>query len=829
MHASHVTESLFYYQTRADTGPAGGRTPILILWLGIDMLVTAQLRSEIREAVESNEQCPETWLVYPAHLDNEVAALLEGEVRDRFANEVGFTYRLIAIDGHGRWAQTEMIGAETDRIVESEIPDLAPDLWRHGLRQIFRETDALFSSGPGFHFGKPSGAHTTHFLRASETATHALHASFIAACMLTEVEEIPLRMLSDTAGIHPILFHLRTLLQRLRSAQTIPIDSFGGYESFDTWVSLISTDDFLVISSSTSGALAAKITERLGDTTPPMVTLYYLSGRTPVPDRVLCDLTLRGVDSFETSGVLGCYYRSLPESLGSRDDCTLCRQRVPLLQLEGDSFLPRPDGLELRMITVRVFDRGPIDPKHRGDRRQGAFFSDFYGLDVVHMHAGDGAPARDSRRQFRTHIGHLLEGSAELGAEFRRELLRVRDSLQASLEMPQIDAFVSTEDIDSTKFARWLAEHTFVGEVANPSPRVFSRPELSLSGDGLVETLSSIPSGSSVVGVSSVVSSGRAILDLSRSLRAMPGGSRIGYLAAIGHPPSQNSWKILLNSLRWAEADVRSDFQFGWVLERDPLEMAAETAWTAEAKLAAQVVRTEPEGSACTTAAQARIEQIEMRPIGSRRLFVDPAFDGVEHFELRPINRGFIAWDFDYSGRMRLDRRSDPSQAEVFAAVSHMLHRSRFTNADSSTGRLSSRLAHFVLDPANFDRYNDPQIQAAILRSAHPGELDYHNDQDGSRAMTEVVLHSLANLDSEAGAAAAEFVIGLLIGQNSEPGTGLILRNNDFREVRRRLEEITGDADRAIGPYLRGLIRLLLTGQGQRPESDIAPTVGAET
>lgn len=811
MHTSHVTEGLFYFQGVVDTGVDGGRTPVLILWLGIDLLVTERLRGAIREAVETNEQCPETWLVYPAHLSEEANGLVEGELRSRFDNEVGFTYRMIAVDSRGQWSEGERIGSETHRIEASAIPALAPDLWRNGLRQVFRDTDSLFSSGPAFHFAKPSGAHTTYFLRASETATHNLHASFVATCLLAEIDEVPLRILSDTAGVHPILFHLRTLLQKLRDAPIIPIDSFGGYESFDDWVSLISSGDLIVISSSTSGALARKIGGRLGATTPPIITLYSLSAAVPNAHRTLCDLTYRG-NEFHTEGILGSYYLPLnpPHSVG--DDCELCLQRVPVLQLEGDSFVPRPDGLELRMITRNVLDGTPIDAKHLGMRVQGDFFSDFYGLDVVHMVADHEESGSESRRQFRTHISHLLKESEPLAAKFRGELIGIRDELQISLAMKSVDAFVSTPDPDSIALTQWLAEQTFAGRFSNPTARVFCRPTLTIDEGELFVSLSSIPTGSNVVGVSAVVSTGRALLDLSRSLRAVPKGVKVGYLAAIGHPPSLNSWQILLKSLRWAAPDERSDFRFGWLLERDPLEMRAETAWTAELDLAAGVIGREPHGSAEAEAAAARIEHIRARPIGSRRLFIDPAFDGITEVELRPINRGFIAWDFDYSSQDRRDGRPYSSQAEVFASMSHMLHRSRFASADTAVGRLSSRLPGFVLDPANFDRYNDPQIQAAMLRSAHPGELDYRSDEDGSRAMTEVVLHSLANLDGEAGATAAEFVIALLIGLNPTPRSGLILRANDLAALVRRLEGIDADQTTSVGPYLRGLIRLLLTG-----------------
>lgn len=808
MHSSHVTDSLFYYQGMVEPSSGGGRTPVLILWLGIDLLVTERLRTEIREVVESNEQCPETWLVFPAHLVDEVAALIQGEVRDRFENEVGFIYRLVSFDSGGRWAETEKMGSGADRIEADSIPTVAPELWRQGLRQIFRDTDSLYFSGPAFHFAKPSGIHTNYFLRASETATHNLHASFIAACLLSEITEQPLRMLSDTAGVHPILFHLRSLLQKLRGAPTIPIDSFGGYESFDEWISLISTGDLIVISSSTSGALVRKITGKLGAATPPIVTLYYLSDAPQHEFPNLCDLTFRGNGDFNTSGVLGSYFQHLESAFTPDEGCRYCQQRVPLLQLEGDSFLPRPDGLELRMITLKVFDRQPIDGANRDGRTQSAFFSDFYGLDVLQMQA-DGEPHLESRRQFRTTLAHLLEESEALGAKFRQELLTIRDSLQESLNMKAIDVFVATPDPDSIALTKWISAQSFGAEATVPVPRVFCRPGMLLDNASLAGALSSIPRGSSVVGVSSVVSTGRALLDLSRSLRVAR-DITVGYLAAIGHPPSLNSWQILINSLRWTAPDTKSDFRYGWLFERDPLEIQAETAWTAELNLALQVTEAEEKGSPEIIAGRARIEEIRALPIGAGQLFVDAAFDGVNKFELRPINSGFIAWNFDYSSRTRRDGLDHASQAEVFAAVSHMLHRSRFANADTKVGRLSSRLPRFVLDPANFDRYNDPQIQASILRSAHPGELDYRSDEDGSRAMTEVILHSLANLDEEAGAAAAEFIIALLTGLNSTNRTGLSLPLSYLQEISRRLQRIEIDLDQRAGPYMRGLIRLLI-------------------
>jgi hypothetical protein len=628
-----------------------------------------------------------------------------------------------------------------------------------------------------------------------------------------------MRIISDTAGVHPILFHLRTLLHAMREPDTIQIDSFGGYESFERWVSRITTEDLIVISSSTSGALERKIRSRVSSAAPDIVTLFYLAGHPESDDKeiplgVLCDLTYRGVDEFGTSGILTAYFRRLEQSASSSATCVMCAQRVPVLQLEGDSFMPRPDGLDLRMVTVKALDRSPIDPRDtKSPKVQHDFFEAFYGLDVVHMKADDRDDQQSSRRQFRTSISHLLDDSLSSANSFREELLRIRGELEVSLRpyskgVP-ISVFVATEDGDSVDLARWFADKTFEGGYTNPGPRIFARRGVTLAGDGFASQLSSIPDGALVVGISSVVSTGRALLDLSRSLRVAPSGVTVGFLTAIGHPPSNSAWQILLKSLRWTAPENGSDLRYGWLLERDPMDINARTPWMIERELALDIASSEPAGSSESKAAVLRAEAIAKASIDARSLFVAPDYDGSDENSMRPINRGFIAWDFDHSLRERLDGLVGASQIEVFVAMSFMLHRSRFSNVDTATGRLSSRLPGFALDPANFDRYNDPQIQSAILRAAHPRELDYRMDEDGSRAMTEVILYSLANRQKEGGAAAAEFVIALAAGMDPDLQSGLRLREANLRELVRRIVEITSTDDRSVGPYMRGMMRLL--------------------
>lgn len=70
-----------------------------------------------------------------------------------------------------------------------------------------------------------------------------------------------------------------------------------------------------------------------------------------------------------------------------------------------------------------------------------------------------------------------------------------------------------------------------------------------------------------------------------------------------------------------------------------------------------------------------------------------------------------------------------------------------------------------VLDPENFARYNDGVIQAALLRAAHPSELDYSSHEETSRRMTDMLSGIFQLHEREQGEAALEFALALRCGR----------------------------------------------------------------
>lgn len=120
------------------------------------------------------------------------------------------------------------------------------------------------------------------------------------------------------------------------------------------------------------------------------------------------------------------------------------------------------------------------------------------------------------------------------------------------------------------------------------------------------------------------------------------------------------------------------------------------------------------------------------------------------------LRAGFAYWPGGYAAQ--------PCHPEVLATVAVLLQRAREDDKLPEERRLASgSYRHVVLDPENFTRFNDGVLQAAVLRSAFPSELDYRADYAASDFMKAVILRALARSTQEAGEAVLEFLLALAL------------------------------------------------------------------
>jgi hypothetical protein len=160
------------------------------------------------------------------------------------------------------------------------------------------------------------------------------------------------------------------------------------------------------------------------------------------------------------------------------------------------------------------------------------------------------------------------------------------------------------------------------------------------------------------------------------------------------------------------------------------------------------------------------------------------SFSSPERLQLAP---GFVFWR-----TLSPDQVKAATQAEVYVTVLAVLHSLRSRSAE---GGLLVQHEHnrTVLSPANFARFNDAVIQAALLRAAFPRELDYSHDKTLSAQMRSILTRFFEHMGGSEGKAAPEFLLALARRQ-------IQLHDDDAHALRATLARLD------LPPLMRALL-----------------------
>ncbi|WP_454170151.1 hypothetical protein [Microbacterium paulum] len=110
----------------------------------------------------------------------------------------------------------------------------------------------------------------------------------------------------------------------------------------------------------------------------------------------------------------------------------------------------------------------------------------------------------------------------------------------------------------------------------------------------------------------------------------------------------------------------------------------------------------------------------------------------------------------------------------MYYTIQCVRHTNRRSGKAGQYAVLSEGGNRFVIDPHMFDRFNDPILQASILRAAEVGELDYSADSAISWTMRSLIAYLVSRAGHPEAAAVNEFLLSLCLGL--QPGTTRHLR-----------------------------------------------------
>ena len=771
------------------------RTFVTVHWTGLPFIPDDSFLRPLRTYLSPRHEVAEVWLVFPEDLEEIFKELRQV---DRFPthDSVGapVLYRLFSVDLSGALREQE----PTPKHALACTPDVANGLIADGLRQLFSDTGALAAPTAGYHFTHPSGVHSGYFIRASQAVSRQQHAFFVAMGLLSVIRapQEDATLWVDTAGISTVGYAFAILAQRLGASGTLRVETFGGYEGLSERLHP-SASDIVLISGSTSGSLARKAVADKKLTPARVITLFYLGKLVPPPvdGAVLCDVTYRDASPEITLRES----RIQPyETAHSEADCEHCIAGSGSFILEGDSFFPAATVLDLRMPSLLDRPKTGVRPSpvdFDGDD----YFNELFGLDAIVFDGGSHGVG--------TRLDGLLASPPDTPA-MQHLIARLGDAVGDGT----VKVVLSLQDAGSIALGRFVAARFFKDE-SWAAPGVDGAPWRAWYA-GEQPDLRSAADGGTVVVCAAVIASGRLLTSVSRELRDIGATFDTAYFVGAAHPASSTTWSTLTKTLKRRSTAATSPLTEVWRIPREPRSPGSPTPWTREVDLlgvvaAALVARDDYDE--IEEALQPRLQQLQQ--LDSNTLFVGAVSGGGDH-AIAPLNPGFALWSREWTKHPQAETNGAvPTHAEIYATVAHYLYESRRHNFTIDHRVISSRRHGYALNPAIFDRFNDPVIQAAILRAAEPAELRYETDKDASRAVADLVQFVLTNLHIQAGNAAYEFLLALAEAASGRPN-GLRIHAESLRQILDEADRLYGkgfDSIRSTAPRTRALLLYLET------------------
>lgn len=652
--------------------------------------------------------------------------------------------------------RVRILGNNPGAILEpGRLDEYVDAIFEAGLWEMFHAVPTVIRSSPGYHFEAPGGKHMTTFVRTGNMFIDSARSSFAATSMLDKVGALDTIQLvsTDTSSINAVAYELRRLQEMFFPNEPgAVVGSFGGHRALDERVSLGTAKGTLfLLSVSSTGALTKRVLEeRAGARVVVLIALGLLAQGAAAmfsPDR------LGSLDTVKLESIESVDRRHCPR-------CTDYNETV--VKIDGEQLLPLAPSVFSRLITRKhAFAWHP------------EYLEAMVLLDSVEAHhvpttRGTGASRRPIYFGFESFFSTLGEipprtEAPAIGA-LRKETLAKLDTMLDELKPTHIvhlpDPSSLALAVAAQKRAGKTNPHLVDSRAARDSDQITSTDE------------------NRILVIASAASSGSALNSLSRDLRPIVVNSIVCYFVFMPRTQDEDTWFYL-----------RSNLQIG--LDTGPKTKVEEVAsawlpsektllgsvWDDEIEFWGRLVESFERipFSKLDVQASALAQIDERRSIlleGGLRdnLFLNSSADMNGAAGRLRLEDNFALWKFKYD-------KNAVNQAAVYLTFAAVLDWTRSPGGgkdhqDYHDGDINLELEKFfdttqrqhnltALHPFNFDRYNDPVTNSALLRSALPWELDYSVSPGLSASMLAVLDGVVDSYSGQGDSALVEFLLAL--------------------------------------------------------------------
>jgi hypothetical protein len=602
-------------------------------------------------------------------------------------------------------------GAEARRATITEKKpqtELAFGEIRHrAVTEIFNLRGGFVETTSTYHFENPSGRHTQKFIRLSNILTRGAEIAFIGFCVLPHIPDDTLIAYIDTPSLYAIIAAINEQRSSfLNAPPPILADNFGSYAGLNGYRFERQDQALVLISASSSGSMASEFISMHGFESSRVVHLLFL-GTNKSSAKEVCDLAWN-----KRKNPFG--IKELP-LVQKEAKCHLCASGSVAIKLQGDQFdIAGPQSPSLLI-------RQPDAPKGLADLMRRCAGSGIFGV-------GLGKSTGQQLRQFTVDVEAMLKNTTFL----ERLNYAMMRAIPASLShVVPIDGF-------STELAKLVASHA---SHESNSVAIVSRSNVD-------KIASDCPKAICVV--AGAIESGRSLLDISRDLRSQAPDVPIIYLVGIAKTTGNERRNSLESSLIKTDKLIQHGF-----IQIDQIVLPQSNfghAWSAEYNLLIS-----PEINSLVPEKLKRfIEERIQRLARHSELMDNDLFMANSPEKTLSLNPGFVFWPSDTS-------KAPCSQADVFFTIASVIQQLRANSEKKGevAAIKSNWFQQTILAPGNFGRYNDDIIQASILRTSQPYELNYTSSPADSQELGRLFRRIIDAADVERGGAAAECLLAL--------------------------------------------------------------------
>jgi hypothetical protein len=609
------------------------------------------------------------------------------------------------------------------------------NLLREGIYNIFQKHGGLIEApSETYHYVFPSGKHSTRFIRAGNVLVNGAEIFFITLPLLKSLTSNVSHIYCDTSSINSLAFALVELKRRLNKHSAPAIVSFGSYEKFENFNFRDIKNSLILISASTSGRIVKRLVEKNPNIrTDNVFILFYLSNDL-VNCKVICNLT--SSESF-AQGL------KVERGFDNEVDCDLCAAGSYTVKISGDIFL-----LEKPKInTVTIVKADAPEWLSR-------FMQKFYTqkkLSLFRCYFGE-----DQIRTFEVFFktDDLLRQLKKLQNNFfaKEEFLKKLTKTIAQYVPVHLRYIIHLEDEGSKMIAEQIH-----ADCDNKKVKVFSSKQFVKAPDA------DLNESGAVLVVCSCLVTGHNLLYVNKYLRRFENMTK-SFLVLFARMESDQHFEFIKKNIGQGEFGINTNNlvfveKINCTAKSDHVNAIKTLSWSIESDVIRRML----------TFAEASSEfQNSIKFLNSRLVVLEAASDihsgGLidEVFLRNPtgnkrlkINKNFAFFDFEGYHRT-------VTQADVYFTISAILNHLRTCPDLKKRKIVQEEQVRTLIDPDNFIRFDDGIIQASILRSASPEELNYKLSTKHSALMANTISKMIDNYsDSLTSEGLLEFLMAL--------------------------------------------------------------------